>query len=83
MLVGLLLQTDASINAGNSGGPLVDSFGRLVGVNTATFTKAGTVRGVPETWNPDVEYVVHSHHALYYIKYMAHVCSELLMFVTC
>lgn len=42
-IVFVCLQTDASINAGNSGGPLLDSFGRLVGVNTATFTRAGTV----------------------------------------
>lgn len=62
MLLCLLLQTDASINAGNSGGPLVDSFGRLVGVNTATFTKAGTVSGFPEAWDPDA-YILGMHHA--------------------
>lgn len=39
------MQTDASINAGNSGGPLLDSSGKLIGMNTATFTKAGTGRG--------------------------------------
>ncbi len=35
------IQTDASINPGNSGGPLFDMHGRMVGINTAIYSRSG------------------------------------------
>ncbi len=40
------IQTDAAINPGNSGGALVDSQGRLVGINTLIMTRSGGYQGV-------------------------------------
>ena len=40
------IQTDAAINPGNSGGALIDNAGRLVGVNTAIFSRSGGSNGI-------------------------------------
>ena len=62
-----VIQTDAAINRGNSGGPLLDSRGQIVGVTTAILSPSGTSSGIAFAVPIDVvapivnDYIQHGH----------------------
>ncbi len=41
-----IIQVDASVNPGNSGGPLLDVYGRVIGINTAIRSDTGVFQGI-------------------------------------
>jgi len=41
-----ILQTDAAINPGNSGGALIDTTGKLLGINSSIFSESGNFEGI-------------------------------------
>ena len=57
------IQTDAAINPGNSGGALVDAEGRLIGINTAIYSRSGGSMGIGFAIPADSARMVHGRVA--------------------
>jgi serine protease Do len=61
----LYIQTDAAINPGDSGGALVDTNGRLIGLNTFIMSKSGGSEGIGFAVPANVVYQVYKQLLLY------------------
>ncbi len=62
------IQTDAAINPGNSGGPLFNTAGKVIGINTAIYSRTGTFAGIGFAIPSDL-----AEHVMEQLKQYGHV----------